>query len=141
MGRTPEFPGPSKFFQPAVGRRRRAERWALARRAEDLMPLLRILAGPDGIDTECRPFVLKDPEQVDLSKVEVLSVPSNGVRDLYASSMSRTSNRPALKKVEAARTRMAVLTRKAAFRAMAESTKLYFIADQIPFSDESILRV
>jgi fatty acid amide hydrolase 2 len=33
----------------------------LARRAEDLMPLLRIIAGPDGLDPTCVPAELPDP--------------------------------------------------------------------------------
>jgi fatty acid amide hydrolase 2 len=50
----------------------------LARRAEDLWPLLRILAGPDGADPACVPFRLGDPSTVDLRKVRVLSVEGNG---------------------------------------------------------------
>jgi fatty acid amide hydrolase 2 len=50
----------------------------IARRAEDLMPLLEILAGPDGQDEVCRKFELGDPAQVDLSKIKVLDVASNG---------------------------------------------------------------
>ncbi len=44
----------------------------LARRAEDLMPLLRILAGPDGLDPLCRPAALGDPGDVDLHGLRVL---------------------------------------------------------------------
>lgn len=50
----------------------------LCRRAEDLMPLLRILAGPDGQDTVCRPFALGDPGAVELDRLVVLDVPDNG---------------------------------------------------------------
>ena len=50
----------------------------LARRVEDLMPLLRILSGPDGQDSGCRPLPLGDPDAVDLASLEVLSVPDNG---------------------------------------------------------------
>ncbi|MEA2433155.1 MAG: fatty acid amide hydrolase 2 [Actinomycetota bacterium] len=50
----------------------------IARRAEDLMPLLRILAGPDGIDSGSREFELGDPDSVDLSSVTVLDVRGNG---------------------------------------------------------------
>ncbi len=52
----------------------------LARRAEDLMPLLRLLAGPDGIDTECREMPLGDPAAVRLAGMRVLCVPGNGLR-------------------------------------------------------------
>jgi fatty acid amide hydrolase 2 len=51
----------------------------LARRAEDLMPLLRIFAGPDGMDPRCVPFELGDPAGVDLRTLHVLDVEDNGV--------------------------------------------------------------
>jgi len=50
----------------------------IARRAEDLMPLLRILAGPDGLDAGCRHFDLGDPDAVDLAGRTLLDVPDNG---------------------------------------------------------------
>ncbi|MEI7895225.1 MAG: amidase, partial [Myxococcales bacterium] len=50
----------------------------LARRAEDLMPLVRILAGPDGEDACCRSMELGDPASVDLRSVTVYHVPDNG---------------------------------------------------------------
>lgn len=50
----------------------------MARRAEDLMPLLRLMAGPDGIDPTCRPMPLGEPEAVDLRKVRVLAVDAVG---------------------------------------------------------------
>ena len=50
----------------------------LARRAEDLMLLLNILAGPDGKDPECRSFELNDPGGVDIGSLRVLNVPDNG---------------------------------------------------------------
>jgi fatty acid amide hydrolase 2 len=60
----------------------------IARRAEDLMPVLRVLAGPDGIDSRCEARVLGRVEDVDLSKVRVLDVGGNGrigvSRDLRA---------------------------------------------------------
>jgi len=51
----------------------------ITRRATDLMPLLRVLAGPDGLDAGCRHFDLGDPAQVDLSGRTLLDVPDNGV--------------------------------------------------------------
>ena len=51
----------------------------LARRATDLWPLIRILAGPDGQDTGCRPIPLGDPESVDLADLSVVMVEGNGV--------------------------------------------------------------
>ena len=50
----------------------------LCRRAEDLWPLLTILAGPDGIDTGCEVSRLGDPDQVDLAGLRVLHIPDNG---------------------------------------------------------------
>ena len=50
----------------------------IARRAEDLMPLLRLLSGPDGQDSQCRPMALGDESAVDISSLTVLDVPDNG---------------------------------------------------------------
>jgi fatty acid amide hydrolase 2 len=44
----------------------------LARRAEDLMPVLRAIAGPDGIDTRTRAVELGDPGDVSLEGLEVV---------------------------------------------------------------------
>src|SRR3954464_7410832 len=46
----------------------------IARRAEDLMPLLRILAGPDDLDAGCTPFSLGDPAAVSMADLTVLDV-------------------------------------------------------------------
>lgn len=46
----------------------------LARRAEDLMPLLRLMAGPDGHDRLVRSAVLGDPESVSLAALRVVTV-------------------------------------------------------------------
>lgn len=43
----------------------------LARKAEDLMPLLRIMAGPDGQDPVCRAAVLPDPAQVAIERLRI----------------------------------------------------------------------
>ncbi len=50
----------------------------LARRAEDLMPLLKILSGPDNIDTGCREFTLGNPMDVRIECLKVLDVEDNG---------------------------------------------------------------
>ncbi len=49
----------------------------ITRSARDLMPLLRIMAGPDGVDPNARPLQLHDPEDVDWRgrRVLVLSDP------------------------------------------------------------------
>ena len=44
----------------------------LARRAEDLMPLLRLLAGPDGVDPATRAVELGDPVSVSLDGLRVV---------------------------------------------------------------------
>jgi len=51
----------------------------LARRAEDLMPLLKILAGPDGKDPYCEEVELKNPEDVEIEKIRVFSIEDNGL--------------------------------------------------------------
>jgi fatty acid amide hydrolase 2 len=47
---------------------------AIARRAADLMPLLRIMAGPDGHDSRARDMPLHDPSEVDLDGLPVVTV-------------------------------------------------------------------
>ncbi|PRQ00576.1 amidase [Enhygromyxa salina] len=50
----------------------------ITRRATDLMPLLRILAGPDGRDQGVVELELHDPDSVDLASLEVWLVEDNG---------------------------------------------------------------
>ncbi|MCA9608851.1 MAG: amidase [Myxococcales bacterium] len=50
----------------------------LARRAEDLWPLLQVMAGPDGDCEACEPMELGDPDAVDVGALRVLNVPDNG---------------------------------------------------------------
>lgn len=50
----------------------------LARRVEDVMPILRIIKGPDGVDPVTRPFELDDPRDVDLRDVVVHTVEEGG---------------------------------------------------------------
>ncbi len=55
----------------------------LARRAEDLWPLLKILSGPDGKDPICTAGALHgDPSQVRLKDLRILSIPDNGSRKI-----------------------------------------------------------
>jgi fatty acid amide hydrolase 2 len=51
----------------------------IARKAEDLAPLLRIMAGPDGEDGGCRAMAIGDPATVDLGSLRVIDVPDNGL--------------------------------------------------------------
>jgi fatty acid amide hydrolase 2 len=67
----------------------------ICRRAEDLMPLLRILAGPDGEDDGCRELALGDPAAVDLSSLRVVDIRGNGmskVSPAIASALERASD-------------------------------------------------
>ncbi len=56
----------------------------LARRAEDLWPLVRVLAGPDGECGACRPLALGDPAEVELASLRVLDVHDNGATPVSA---------------------------------------------------------
>jgi fatty acid amide hydrolase 2 len=44
----------------------------IARSAEDLMPVLEIIAGPDGVDERTRDFALGDPSEVSLDGLDVV---------------------------------------------------------------------
>jgi fatty acid amide hydrolase 2 len=71
-------PGSGQFPQASAGARRILTTGPLTRRAEDLMPLLRILAGPDGDDPGCFAMPLGDPAAVELRGRTVLDVPDDG---------------------------------------------------------------
>ena len=72
-------PGTGQFPDAENEARRYLSTGPLTRHSEDLMPLLRIIAGPDGVDEECREFELGDPDTVDISSLNVISVPDNGL--------------------------------------------------------------
>lgn len=57
----------------------------IARRATDLYPLLRVLAGPDGEDDQCVDMPLRDPASVALEGLVVLDVPDDGATPVHAS--------------------------------------------------------
>lgn len=71
-------PGTGQWPNASPGLARYLTTGPIARRAEDLMPLLRILAGPDGHDPGCADFNLGHPEHVDISELTVLDVETNG---------------------------------------------------------------
>lgn len=50
----------------------------LARKAEDLMPLIKVLAGPDNIDSGCKEFTPGNPLDVKISDLTVIDVEDNG---------------------------------------------------------------
>lgn len=56
----------------------------LCRRAEDLMPLLRVLAGTDGEDEGCVARTLGDPAEVRLEELTVYDVEDNGALPVSA---------------------------------------------------------
>jgi fatty acid amide hydrolase 2 len=69
-------------YPPAVGAGRRIlSTGPMVRHAEDLWPLLEILAGPDG-DDDCDPPELGDPAKVRLDGLRVFVVDGNGWRDV-----------------------------------------------------------
>ncbi len=51
----------------------------LARRGEDLMPLLRVIAGPDGVDHLTRDVVLGDPPAVTLEGLTVTTIENSSL--------------------------------------------------------------
>jgi fatty acid amide hydrolase 2 len=55
----------------------------LCRRAEDLWPLTKILAGPDGIDTAATAMTLGDPAEVRIDRLTVLDVEDNGLNPVH----------------------------------------------------------
>jgi fatty acid amide hydrolase 2 len=58
----------------------------MARRAGDLMPLLKILAGPDNIDTYCEKHIIGDNKKVNIKDLEVIIL--DGLENFYISSVS-----------------------------------------------------
>lgn len=57
----------------------------IARRAEDLWPLLNILAGPDGVDPVCAAGTLRgDPAQVNLRALKIFAIRDDGKRRVAA---------------------------------------------------------
>jgi fatty acid amide hydrolase 2 len=55
----------------------------LCRRAEDLWPLIRIMAGPDGLDPSCVEHRLGELHEVRPEKLRVFVVEDNGVMDVH----------------------------------------------------------
>ena len=71
-------PGTGQFPHAENEARRYNTTGPLVRYAEDLMPLLRVLAGPDGVERECRDMELGDPDNVKVEDLVVLDVAGNG---------------------------------------------------------------
>lgn len=71
-------PGTGHFPLAENDARRYCTFGVLSRRAEDLMPLISILAGPDGEDPSCTAFKLGNPSKVSLKGRQVIYIESNG---------------------------------------------------------------
>jgi fatty acid amide hydrolase 2 len=81
---------PSAGLVPGTGQYPMAENEArrflgtgpIARSASDLMPILEILVGPDGIDTSVEVMELGEPDSVSFEGMRVLSIDGNGLRNV-----------------------------------------------------------
>lgn len=63
-------------FPPALGESQFLVGGPLCRRVGDVLPILRVIAGPDGKDHTCAELSIGDPATVDLTKVKVFPVPA-----------------------------------------------------------------
>ncbi len=72
-------PGSGQFPMASGAATRYLTTGPLTRKAEDLYPLLRVLAGPDGEDPGCKPMALGDPATVSLEGLDVITVEHNGL--------------------------------------------------------------
>lgn len=77
-------PGTGQYPMPVGAALRYVTTGPITRRAEDLMPVLRVLAGPDGRDPGCVARALGDPDAVDLASLTVLTVEGDGVTPVHA---------------------------------------------------------
>jgi fatty acid amide hydrolase 2 len=91
----------------------------LARRAEDLHPLLEILAGPDGIDSRCEAREIGDPKAVNLAELEVIDVEDNGVTAVAA------ELRDAQRRVATQLSAMGARVQKGRFEALRHSFEIW----------------
>jgi fatty acid amide hydrolase 2 len=74
-------PNTGQYPLPTGDMNRNCVTGPIARRAEDLWPLLKILAGPDGIDPVCTAGALKgDPRRVKLDKLRIFAIRDDGTR-------------------------------------------------------------
>lgn len=87
-------PGTGQFPLPENAALRYLTTGPIARRAEDLMPLLRVLAGPDGSDSGCCEQHLGDPSTVEVATMRIVDVRGNGFRRVSAE-LDRTQERAA----------------------------------------------
>jgi fatty acid amide hydrolase 2 len=71
-------------FPPALPDERYLVVGPLCRRVADVMPLLRVMAGPDGQDATVQSLPLGDPARVDLGQVSVYTIPHQGRGRLHS---------------------------------------------------------
>lgn len=79
------IPNAGQWPLPAPAAMRFVTTGPIARRAEDLMPLVRILAGPTPESPEAGAFELGDPAKVSMEGLRVLHVEHNGVSRVHPS--------------------------------------------------------
>ncbi len=73
------IPNAGQYPVPSADAMRFLTTGPLARRAEDLFPLVRVLAGPTSASSEVLPIDLEDPSTVSLEGLCVIDVATNGV--------------------------------------------------------------
>jgi len=76
-------PSTGQFPVPAGATLRYMTTGPITRRAEDLMPVLRLLAGPEGRDPSCIDCTLADPDTVDVATLSVLTLEGDGVTPVH----------------------------------------------------------
>jgi fatty acid amide hydrolase 2 len=85
------IPNAGQWPLPAEGGMRFVTSGPIARRAEDLMPLVRVLAGPTPESPEAGDFALGDPAKVSIEGLRVLNVDHNGVSKVHPSLIAAQS--------------------------------------------------
>jgi fatty acid amide hydrolase 2 len=64
----------------------------LTRKAEDIWPLINLLAGPDGLDEGCQKIELGDPSKVNFSDITVTMIEGNGAIPVKADMLTAMRN-------------------------------------------------
>jgi len=71
-------PNTGQMPEPQGAMNRNCVTGPISRRASDLWPLMRVLAGADGKDPECHGQLPGDPERIDLARLPVTSIVDDG---------------------------------------------------------------
>lgn len=124
-------PATGQYPSPSAGAARYLTTGPMARRAEDLMPLLRLMAGPDGKDLGCVARTLRDVDKVELRGLRVLDVASDG--KLGVSAELRRAQEEAARALRAAGAHV----EEASFPALAQQFEIWSAmlgaAQEVPF--------